>query len=105
MTFFDTIFYGSALVAEIGFMIFLESHRLDPVTTDPLSRQNSGDIFDVLFDWTSLEGEAGPLVESAIGELQGYVGDNGTEAGVTDLNINILLRDWLLERETTPLVV
>ena len=93
----DTLFYGAGLVAEVGFMVFVERHRGLP-SSNPLSRQQDQDslVGPPLFDWTSMDDtRLGSLMEMIINALGGYLGN--VRDGGNLLGVNTIIRDYLLE--------
>jgi hypothetical protein len=97
----DTLLFATAVVAEVGTMVFTESHRLSPEEpTSALSAQESlnsvGATFAALVDWTDLDGLFGSLMNTALSEMRTYLGGPMEDGEGIDLGINVVLRDWLL---------
>jgi hypothetical protein len=87
----DTLLYGGGLIAEVGFMVFVEKHRaLEP--SNALAAQESH-VYEPVLDWTNLdETRLGSLVDVTIDALARYLG-NPLDGG--DLGVNSLIQDYL----------
>jgi hypothetical protein len=97
----DTLLFATAIVAEVGTMVFTESHRLSPEeSTSALSAQESlnsvGATSAALIDWTDLSGVFGSLMNTTLSEIRSYLGGPMEDGDEADLGINVILRDWLL---------
>jgi hypothetical protein len=96
----DTLLYSGVIMSEVAAVVLTESHRLSPPNnTDPLSAQHTlGNSTDRLLDWIDLSGSVGSFVDAAL--KQGLEFLNSTvedgSPGLSDLGINILLRDRFL---------
>jgi hypothetical protein len=98
----DTLLFATAVVADVGIMVFVESRRLSPEEpTSALSAQDRiaspGNVSDSLIDWMDLSGDIGSVVDMALVEIRSYLGGPMEDGDETDLGINAILRDWLLE--------
>jgi len=102
----DSFLFMSSLVAEVGVIVFMESHRLDGAVkpTHALSSQNamSDTESERFVDFTNLESdlhsEIGKFVNKALEEMKDYL-NTRTDSG--ELGINVLMKDWLLNNEGT----
>jgi hypothetical protein len=96
----DSMFYSATFVAEIAFVAFLESHRLDiGETTAALSAQGEASTPNSFLDLANLGGKVGKLLDMALVEVRNYLGGTieGSSTGSPDLGINVFIRDWLLK--------
>ena len=91
----DTILYAAILAAEVGFIVFAESHRLQPRdVTDLLSGQEKLDVPEVtrLIDWMDVESSVGVLAEAAIERAKSFFGGTKSDG---NLRINDVVVDLL----------
>lgn len=100
----ETLVYAAAVAAQVASVVLAESHvNYDAAAADKLSAQNNLQLSeDVrLLDLTALGGKIGSFVDTAIDEINGYLGkmtdDIGGPNGDSDLAINVLLRNFLLD--------
>ena len=99
----ETLVYAAAVAAQVGAVILAESHvNYDPTTTDKLSAQNNMQLPKnvTLLDLTAIDGKIGSFVDTAIEEINGYLGKilKGPN-GDSDLAINVLIMDFLLKNQ------
>eukprot|EP00980_Cylindrotheca_fusiformis_P014860 scaffold4056_cov115-Cylindrotheca_fusiformis.AAC.4 len=96
----DAIFYSATVVAEMAFVAFLESHRLETrEQTFALSAQDAVSAQNSFFDFSKLEGDIGQLLDLGLSEARSYLTgtvENSSEA-FPDLKMNVIIRDWLLK--------
>jgi hypothetical protein len=99
----DSIFYSASLLTQMSVFAVLESHRLKTSEpTNAYSAQNRISTPNSLLDLTNLNGKLGKLLEMGRVELKKYLGGS-TE--ISDLGINALVRDLLLEENSDYLLL
>ena len=96
----DTIFFTTFALAEVAIVLLSETHypwnlsSLEPMSTQKAFAPDEGSD---MFDWTNLSEDFDLLADDA----RAYLGDNRTDekTNVTDLGINHLIRDFLLDTD------
>ena len=100
----ESIIYAGSVIVESAMVLLAKSHENDIISVrDPLSGQNALKVAkDVrLLDFSSLNKTIGDWADSAIDEVNKYLGgdvDRGN--GSKDLGINVMMRSLLLDKDS-----
>mmetsp|Transcript_24398 Transcript_24398/g.36198 ORF Transcript_24398/g.36198 Transcript_24398/m.36198 type:complete len:2877 (+) Transcript_24398:149-8779(+) len=105
----DTLIFGGAIAIDLSAVLIALSHQNIEANSYPLSGQdNLSAPTESLLDFSSLGKSIGDWADTAIDELNAYLGEEQKDLdgphGDSDLGINILMRSLLLD-ETQKFVV
>lgn len=96
----DSMFYSATFAAEVAFVAFLESHRVETAeSTAALSAQTKVSSPNSFYDLSNAGWGVSKLLDLALEEIKTYL-SGPTDSSSTDprdLGINVMIKDWLLK--------